>query len=474
MASPNKTKFLQPQADYKYPIPVTGTFLNKEIAQGQARQGAEVVSSAPVTDVSYFEPSIPEQDNQDGCLTQPSNPAEVGVSPEVGDESDDETLAGPSGKRKQEEIIENENPEASNLAPLAVPNERAGETEVPESMPSEITNYGDYTTPPFEEFRDAWHNCDQCGNIIRCSFKTPQAQYDDTEVDDGTEIQTETPEKQPTARGVASYLTRLNLLHSPLFARLLSRTGVLTTGGGWTDAADYDRTILPPGQGWNGSRNTTPPPSEARGDVDAPRAAAEEEPLYLPVKYDSRPFPDPSGVQNTGERGASYTIVSGIVPSNPYLTVMAKILHRLKGTDGTRNPYPIAPTAQIDYVDIQFGAIAAHAPRFLGRRKIEADNVADLLNYLGQRTGGDDILEVFLVPMNEQDPHEHFRQTFEDWTTERVTEGKGKGEQIGSEVSCNGLPRTFKPWMIDAVLEDEDEGDTTTVEGNDANPAELE
>ena len=100
MASPNKTRLLQQQADYEYPTPVTGTFPHTETTQGQPRQGTEVVSSAPVTDVSYFESSIPEQDNQDGSLPQTSSPAEVGVSTEVGDESDDESLAGPSGKRK--------------------------------------------------------------------------------------------------------------------------------------------------------------------------------------------------------------------------------------------------------------------------------------------------------------------------------------------------------------------------------------
>ncbi len=243
------------------------------------------------------------------------------------------------------------------------------------------------------------------------------------------------------------------------------------TGGRWTDAAEYNRTILPPGQGSNVSWNATPPPSESGDDIEAQSAAAGEKPLYLLVKYDSRPFPDPSGANNTGERGASYTIVSGVLPSNPYPTVMAKILHRLKGTDGTHNPYPIAPTAQIDYVDIQFGAIAAHAPGFLGRRKIEADNVADLLHYLRQRTGGDDILEVFLVPMNEQEAQEHVWKTYEDWMIGGAQRRRDEG--IEGEVSRKGLPRTFKPWMMDAVFEDEDEEDTATVEGNDANLPEL-
>ena len=472
MAFPNKTELLQQQADHEYPTPVTGTIPHIETAQGQPRQGTEVASSAPVTDVSYFEPSIPKQENQDGSLTQSSNPAEVGFSPEVGDGSDDETFAGPSGKGKQEKVIENKSPEASNLTPVRIPNERAEETEVLESGPSDVTNRGDYTRPPDDEFRDAWHNCDQCGNIIRCSFKTPQAQYDATEVDDETENQTETSGKQSTAQGMAVYITRLIVLRFPLFARLLSRIGVLTKGGGWTEATETDRTIVPAAQGWNVSWTATPPPSEPGDAVKTQSAAAEEKPLYLLVKYDSRPFPDPSGAQNTGERGASYTIVSDILPSNPYPTVMSKILHRLKGTDGTHNPYPIAPTAQIDHVDIQFGAIAAHAPGFLGRRKIEAENVADLLHYLRQRAGGDDILEVFLVPMNEPDAQERVSKTYEDWLFGGAQRRRGGG--IGGEVFRNGFPRTSESWMLDAVFEDEDEEDTITVERHDANPAELE
>ena len=60
----------------------------------------------------------------------------------------------------------------------------------------------------------------------------------------------------------------------------------------------------------------------------------------------------------------------------------------------TAAPYPIAPTAQVDFVDVRFGAIAAHALGFLGRRNIDEEYVGDLLKYLRQRTAGDDIHEL--------------------------------------------------------------------------------
>ena len=289
---------------------------------------------------------------------------------------------------------------------------------------------------------------------------------------DTTEAQHEASEKGPTARGLVLYLACLIALHFPLFARLLPRTGAETTGGGWTGANENDRTVVPPGQGWNIAWNDTPAPTEARGEFEAPSAAAEEIPLYLLVKYDSRRFPDPSGAENAGEHGASYTIASGILLSDSYPTVMAKILHRLKGTDGTHNPYPIAPTAQIDYVDIQFGATATHAPGFLGRRKIEEDNVGDLLNYLRQRTGGDDILEVFLVPMIEQDAQEHVPKTYEDWIIKRAVEGKGRG--IGVEILHDRLVRTYETWVAETGFGDKNKRGMSTVEGQYADAVELQ
>lgn len=127
---------------------------------------------------------------------------------------------------------------------------------------------------------------------------------------------------------------------------------------------------------------------------------------------------------------------------------MAKILHRLKGTDGTSNAYPIVPTAQIDYVEIQFGAIAAHAPGLLGRGRIESDNVGDLMKFLRQRTGGDDMLEVFLVPMNEQDAQEHVPKTSEDWMVKRATKGKA-GNGIGGEIFHDRLVKTYHKWVAE-------------------------
>ena len=215
-------------------------------------------------------------------------------------------------------------------------------------------------------------------------------------------------------------------------------------------AADYERSIVSRDQDWNVPWDAAPPSTKAGGKAEAPIVTADE-PLYLLVKYDSRPFPDPSGSKNTGERGACCTIVSCIPPSDPFPVVMATILHRLKGTDSTHNPYPITPTAQIDYVGIQFGAVAAHAPGFLGRRKIEEDNVGDLLNYLRQRQGGDDILEVFLVPMNEQDSQEHASKTSEGWITEKGRKekegGSLAGKMSGGETLYYWLVNTFMRWV---------------------------
>ncbi|CAD6571156.1 MAG: hypothetical protein ASARMPREDX12_004146 [Alectoria sarmentosa] len=383
----------------------------------------------------------------------------------------DEDLASPRDKGKQKEDIENESTEPSSSDMEANQNNTAGDFEDQEPKPSDTTNDGAYTPPSYEEFRDTWHNCDRCGNILRCSFRTPQAQNDDEEVDDEEisdemEAQDEKSNEQPTVWSLVLYFARLVALHLPLFARLFPCAGIDPTGGNWNEAADYDSTTMAPGQGWNVPWNAVFSPAEAGGEDEALSAAAEERPLCLLVKYDSRPFPDPSGAKNTGERGAGYTIVSGILPSNPYPTVMAKILHRLKGTDGSHNPYPIAPTAQIDHVDIQFGAIAAHAPGFLGRRKIDEDNVGDLLCYLRQRTGGDDVLEVFLVPMNEQDAQEHIPKSFGDWMIERATHGK---DGIGGEALRDQFVGTCQERMAETKFVEQGEEQKDTVEGNDVN-----
>lgn len=248
-----------------------------------------------------------------------------------------------------------------------------------------------------KEYRDTWRVCDSCGNILRCSHGTSQAQSGNNDE--------------------------------------------VNEGEGQNEAVDEYSAA------WDGVWDAVLPSTEAGGKAEAPIATAEE-PLYLLVKYDSRPFPDPSGSRNTGERGACCTIVSGIRPSDPFPVVMATILHRFKGTDGSHNPYLIAPTAQIDYVDIQFGAIAAHAPGFLGRRKIEEGNVGELLNYLRQRQGGDDILEIFLVPMNEQDLQEHVSKTFEDWMMGRGT----KETDGGCLVAKTGGRETMYFWLVDRCM----------------------
>ena len=426
MAPQDKMKLPQQDAGFEHPTPpptppptlVKETFSNTETIQDQAHPGIEVASSALSTDALPIEPSTPEQDTQGESTTQPSSLAVM--KPKIGDKSDDRDIAGLSNKGNQEEGAESKSPKPSSSAPAAIPNDATIQEEIQRSRPSADFDDDACTLLPYEEFRNTWHTCDSCGNILRCSHSTSETQSDHDEVSDG-EGQSKAVEECSTV---------------------------------WNGAADHDGIVVQPGQDWNVRWDTAPQPTKAGGEAEAPTAAPED-PLFLLVKYDSRPFPDSSGASNTGERGASYTIVSGILPSDPYPTVMIKILHRLKGADGTHNPYPIAPTAQIDYVDIQFGAIAAHAPGFLGRRKIEEDNVGDLLNYLRQRTGGDDILEVFLVPMNEQDPQEHVPKTFEDWMIERAKEGKDGRKMAGKissgEIMYHRLIDTYGSWVAEKM-----------------------
>ena len=412
MAAQNKMESSQQEAGYEYPTPpptpVKGTLSDTEPIQDQPHQRIEVVSSTATTDTLPSEPSTSEQDTYGEGTTQISSLAVM--NPETGEKSDDKDIAGPSHRGHQEGRTEIQNPMLSSAAPAAINSDTAVEEEIGGSGNSADFNTGAHTSLPYEEFRDTWHVCDSCGNILRCSYGTSPAESGNgNEVTDG-EAQNQAAEEDLVA---------------------------------WNGAADYEGTMVPLGIDWNVPWDAAPQLAEAVGEAEAPIAIGEE-PLHLLVKYDSRPFPDPSGSGNTGERGAGYTIVSSILPSNPYPVVMANILHRLKGTDGTHNPYPIAPTAQIDYVDVQFGAIAAHAPGFLGRRKIEEDNVGDLLNYLRQRQGGDDILEVFLVPMNEQDPQEHIPETYENWMMEREIDGKGsRGKMAGGE--------TLYYWLINPL-----------------------
>lgn len=380
MASPNQTNLPQQQTDYEHltppPSPTTATFPNTEVAGDQAQQQIDIASSAsspPATGASPSEPSTLEQKTQDGNTTQPPNP------------------------------------EPSSSATAANPYDRPVDLEDQESGPSDTTSDGSYNPSLYEEC-DTWHDCDRCGNIIRCSFETFQTRNVD-KVHDGAEVRNKASEEQPTARGLLLYLARLIALHFPLFARLFPCIGVNAAGGNKNGQPHYHATIVPAAQGWNIARYATPPPTGAGGEIEAASAVVEEKPLSLRVKYQSRPIPDPSEAENTRERGASYTTVSDILPSDSYPAVMAKILHQLKGTDGTHSPYPMTTTA--------------HAPGFLGRKRIEDDNVGDLLNYLRQHRGGDDILDIFLVPVNEQDAQQHVPNTYEDWRIEEAMEGKG-------------------------------------------------
>ena len=114
----------------------------------------------------------------------------------------DEDFASPRDKGKQKEDIENESTEPSSSDMAANQNNTAGDFEDQEPKPSDTTNDAAYTPPSYEEFRDTWHNCDRCGNILRCSFRTPQAQNDDEEVDDEgisdeVEAQDEESNEQP-------------------------------------------------------------------------------------------------------------------------------------------------------------------------------------------------------------------------------------------------------------------------------------
>ena len=411
----------QQEAGYEFPTPpltpVKRTISDTKTIQDQAHQRIEGLSSTATTDTFSGEPSTSEQDPNGESTTQASNLAIV--EPKAEEKSDNKDISGASDKSNQEERTEVENAKPSTSAPAAIHSDTPVEEEIEEIRHSANINDGTYAPLPYEEFRDTWHICDSCGNIVRCIHGTSQAQSsNENEVTSG-EGQNQAGEEDPTA---------------------------------WNGAADYEISMVQSGQDWNIPWDAAPRLAEAAGEAEAP-TASREEPLHLLVKYDSRPFPDPSGSRNTGQRGASYTIVSCILPSNPYPVVMANILHRLKRTDGTHNPYPIAPTAQIDYVDVQFGAIAAHAPGFLGRRRIEEDNVGDLLNYLRQRQGGDDILEVFLVPMNEQDPQEHVPKTFEDWMMERGTDWKGSrslvGKMAGGETLYYWLINPLKRWVAE-------------------------
>lgn len=357
------------------PTPVRGTVSDTETIQDETHQRIEMVSPASATDAFVNQPSNSEQDTRGETTTQVSSLAVT--EPEAGEKSNDNDIAGPSDKSNQEETTEDKSPKPSSLAPAAIHSDTAVQECIGESRPSAGFNDSAHTLLSHGKYRamyfpDACHICDSCENIIFCIHGPLKALRRNNDKANEEEGQNEAVDEYPTGYG----------------------------------AADYEGSTVSRDQDCKAPWDAVPQSTKSGGNAAAPTATAEE-PLYLRVKYDSRPFPDPSGSKNTGERGACCTIVSGIRPSDPFPVVMATILHRLKGTDGTHNPYPIAPTAQIDYVDIQFGAIAAHAPGFLGRRKIEEDNVGDLLNYLRHRQGGDDILEVFLVPMNEQDPLEH-------------------------------------------------------------------
>ncbi|CAF9940521.1 MAG: hypothetical protein ALECFALPRED_008700 [Alectoria fallacina] len=110
----------------------------------------------------------------------------------------DGDFASPRDKGKQKEDVENESIEPSNLDIAANQNNTAGDFEDQEPKPSDTTNNGTYTPPSYEEFHDTWHNCDRCGNILRCSFRTPQAQNDDEEINDEIGAQDEESDEQTT------------------------------------------------------------------------------------------------------------------------------------------------------------------------------------------------------------------------------------------------------------------------------------
>lgn len=78
-----------------------------------------------------------------------------------------------------------QNPQARLRQPIETTRPEASKTKKPQPGLSDITNDGNSTLPAYEEWRYTWHNCDQCGNVIRCSFRTPQGQNDDVENDDG-------------------------------------------------------------------------------------------------------------------------------------------------------------------------------------------------------------------------------------------------------------------------------------------------
>ena len=224
MSSPNEARLLEQQVKYENltlrPKRWTVIHPDTKVAQDQARQENDVVSSI--------------------CS------AANGASPGGEGGHDDRRLAGPSGRGTQNGIVRSESSEVSSLAPAAFRNDATEEVEAPESRPPITTNNTTYTLPSHAEFRDTWHNCDGCGNTIRCSFRTPQAKDED--------------------------------------------------GGAyeeWNGYAEYDAMIVPPGQGWNIAWDAARPPTEAGDETEARNAIPEEEPLYLLVKY--------NGSQKTGE-----------------------------------------------------------------------------------------------------------------------------------------------------------------------------
>lgn len=256
-----------------------------------------------------------------------------------------EETAGARIKGKQNQVNGKESIESFGSA-REVPLNGAAEIRKDRESKFLHTTTDEINAPtPDEEYRDAWHNCDSCGNIRRCSSKMPEAQNDHVELDGGAEAQHEALEGQTTAQRLKASPARLTAKLGSLVTHPIPRAAAEAKGKNWNGLTDYDGTIVQLGQDWNTTWNSESPSVEAGGKVETLSGPVEEESHYLLVKYDGHPFPDPGGVKINGEYGVYYTIVSDILPSAPWATVMSKILHRLKEIDKTHNPYPIAPTA---------------------------------------------------------------------------------------------------------------------------------
>ena len=248
MASTQDTNFLQQQDDYEQltppPTPTTATFPYAVAASDQARQlmdKAISTNSAPATSTSPSAPKTLVQDIEDEETIRPWSPTAGGTTPRAGGP----TESSSDGKQKKD--AENDFPDPSSSAEVAIPYDRAADLEDQASGSPSTSNDGSQTSSVYV-LCDTWHDCDRCGKTVRCRFETGQTHNDDN-------VEKKASEEQPTVRGLLLYFTRLTALHFPLLAYLFPHIGVSATSkqkngqAGYQDAQEHvlktsrDRTI---------------------------------------------------------------------------------------------------------------------------------------------------------------------------------------------------------------------------------------